>query len=195
MRGFTKIKTVRIEIEPDRAVQARGWIQEACGHGFNVIATYHKYSAPLGTDNRAELAAAASWWTSNYAGLLSTPVMYTVKADDTLSSLAARFYGDPARYSVIFRANSSLTDPGVIRVGQTLIIPARSRSFTVNLMNEWGSHSLTAREFAEAYNSAISAVRGVYTGPLIIDVPGYGQETAVAASAVKRLRDQRCQHY
>src|SRR5207244_3586080 len=59
------------------------------------------------------------------------------------------------------------------------------RSFTVNIMNEWGSHSLMAGPYAASYNAAISIIRGVYSGPLIIDVPGWAQETAVAASAVK----------
>lgn len=60
-----------------------------------------------------------------------------------------------------------------------------SGSFTVNLMNEWGDHNLTAASYASAYNTAISLVRGVYSGRIIIDIPGWGQETAVASSAVK----------
>jgi len=187
MRSHTKIKTIRIEIEPAKALQARGWIQQACGNGYAVIATYHKYTAPLGTDNRNELMAASAWWAANCTSLLSAPSMYTVKAGDTLSAIAARFYGDPSKYPVIFRANRILTNPNHIRPGQVLTIPPRSRSFTINLMNEWGSHRLTARQYAESYNAAISTIRGVYSGQLIIDVPGYAQETAVAASAVKGL--------
>lgn len=57
--------------------------------------------------------------------------------------------------------------------------------FTINLMNEWGSHSISANAYAVAYNSAISTVRQVYSGPIIIDCPGYGQETATAAAAAK----------
>jgi mannan endo-1,4-beta-mannosidase len=41
---------------------------------------------------------------------------------------------------------------------------AEAGSFTVNLMNEWGSHDVTASEYASAYNSAISTVRQVYGG-------------------------------
>lgn len=57
-------------------------------------------------------------------------------------------------------------------------------SFTINLMNEWGSHSITSNAFASAYNNAISIVRQVYGGPIIIDCPGWGQETHTAAQAV-----------
>ena len=186
MQRHLKIKTVRIEIEPDKTLQARGWIQQACGNGYKVIATYHKDKAPLGTDNRSELTAAANWWAGHYTSLLSAPAIYTIKAGDTLSAIAARYYGDPSNYPVIFQANRQiLPSSHRIRPGQTLTIPARSRSFTINIMNEWGSHRITARDFVEAYNAAIGTVRGVCSGPLIIDVPGYAQETAVAASAVK----------
>jgi mannan endo-1,4-beta-mannosidase len=61
---------------------------------------------------------------------------------------------------------------------------AAAGSFTVNLMNEWGSHNLTPVGYAEAYNRAIAVVRQVYQGPIILDCPGYGQETSVAANAV-----------
>jgi hypothetical protein len=57
--------------------------------------------------------------------------------------------------------------------------------FTVNLINEWGSHNLSSNTYALDYNSAISVVRQVYKGWIIIDCPGYGQETSVAAAAVQ----------
>lgn len=60
----------------------------------------------------------------------------------------------------------------------------------VNLMNEWGSHRLTAAAYATAYNEAIAIVREVYQGPLIIDVPGWAQEVYVAAAASKLIPDQ-----
>jgi len=130
MKQQTKIKTVRIEIEPGFVNQAKSWISQARSNGYAVIATYHKASV-LGSDNTAELNSAASWWVSNYANLSS------------------------------------------------------AGSFTINLMNEWGSHNLTANAYASAYNTAISTVRRVYSGPVIIDAPGWGQETAIAAAAAK----------
>jgi len=130
MKSYTKIKTVRIEVEPDKVSQARSWIQQAKSNGYAVIVTYHK-SAVLGSDNTAELTAAANWWKANY---------------------------------------SQLDDFG---------------SITVNLMNEWGSHNITSNAFASAYNNAISIVRQVYSGAIIVDIPGWGQETRTAADAVK----------
>ena len=128
MKQQTRIKTVRIEIEPDKVTQAKNWIAQAKSNGYTIIATYHK-SSVLGSDNTAELTAAANWWKTNYTTL--------------------------------------------------------GGGFTINLMNEWGSHNLSANSYSTAYNSAISIVRQVYGGPIIIDCPGYGQETAVAASAAK----------
>lgn len=130
MKQQSKIKTVRIEIEPGYVTQAKSWISQARSNGYAVIATYHKASV-LGSDNTAELNVAANWWVSNYATL------------------------------------------------------AASGSFTINLMNEWGSHNLTANAYASAYNNAIGIVRRVYSGPIIIDASGWGQETAIAAAAAK----------
>jgi hypothetical protein len=62
---------------------------------------------------------------------------------------------------------------------------AASGSFTVNLINEWGSHSISPATYASYYNSAISIVRQVYSGRIIIDIPGWGQETYTAYQAVK----------
>lgn len=128
MKQQTKIKTVRIEIEPDKVQQAKTWIADAKANGFAVVATYHKASV-LGSDATSELTAAANWWKTNY---------------NTLGG-----------------------------------------GFIVNLMNEWGSHNISSNSFASAYNSAISTVRQVYSGQIIIDIPGWGQETRTAADAVK----------
>jgi hypothetical protein len=47
---------------------------------------------------------------------------YTVKRGDTLSKIAAQFYGDANRYPEIARANG-ISNPSRIKVGQRLIIP------------------------------------------------------------------------
>jgi len=62
-------------------------------------------------------------------------------------------------------------------------------SFTVNLSNEWGDHSITSEDYASAYNVAIDTVRLVYSGPVICDIPGWGQETHTAADASKNIND------
>lgn len=130
MNANSKIKTVRIEIEPDKVSQAKSWISQAKSNGKTIIATYHKASV-LGSDSATELNNAGNWWKNNYS---------------TLSA---------------------------------------SGSFTVNLMNEWGSHNISASSYASACNSAISAVRSKYSGRIILDAPGWGQETATMACALK----------
>ena len=50
--------------------------------------------------------------------------VHTVEAGDTLSSIADQFYGDPAKFRIIFAANrNQLDDPDVIVPGQVLRIP------------------------------------------------------------------------
>lgn len=66
---------------------------------------------------------------------------------------------------------------------------AAAGSFTINLMNEWGSHYMTSSVYASAYNSAISIVRQVYSGTIIIDCPGWAQETRIAANASSSISD------
>ena len=62
-------------------------------------------------------------------------------------------------------------------------------SFTVNLSNEWGDHNITSEDYADAYNAAIDTVRKVYSGPIICDIPGWGQETHTAADASADITD------
>ncbi|MEO8821072.1 MAG: cellulase family glycosylhydrolase [Ginsengibacter sp.] len=132
MKQQEKIKSVRIEIEPDQVTNATRWIKEAVDSGYKVICTYHKYKV-LGSDNLSDLLDGANWWKDNYATL------------------------------------------------------AKSGNFMINMMNEWGSHNLTALNYATDYNQAIAIVRTVYNGTIIIDASGYGQETYVAANAVKGI--------
>ena len=126
MKKYPNIKTVRIEIEPNKVSEATNWIAEANSNNFVVIATYHKCEV-LGSDDATELVAAANWWKDHYQQL----------------------GGD----------------------------------FIIHLMNEWGSHNISAADYANAYNQAIEIVRTVYNGPIIIDLPGWGQEADTAAKA------------
>jgi len=63
--------------------------------------------------------------------------------------------------------------------------------FIINIMNEWGDHSITPSEYATAYNEVIPIIREVYDGPLIVDVPGFGQATEVAADAYSLFEDDQ----
>jgi nucleoid-associated protein YgaU len=50
--------------------------------------------------------------------------VYTVQPGDMLSAIADNFYGDPAKFRIIFAANrNQLDDPDVIVPGQDLRIP------------------------------------------------------------------------
>jgi LysM repeat protein len=51
---------------------------------------------------------------------------YTVQSGDTLSSIAQRFYQNPAYWPAIYQANQSqVQNPNLIQVGQVLAIPAQ----------------------------------------------------------------------
>jgi mannan endo-1,4-beta-mannosidase len=63
--------------------------------------------------------------------------------------------------------------------------------FTINLMNEWGSHNQTPTSYSNAYNRAISTLRKVYSGYVIIDIPGWGQESTTASKASPMLTDKK----
>lgn len=55
----------------------------------------------------------------------ATHQIYHVVGGDTLTKIATRFYGDSAKWDVIFEANKdTLPNPSALRVGQTLVIPA-----------------------------------------------------------------------
>jgi mannan endo-1,4-beta-mannosidase len=131
-----KIKTIRLEIEPDKVSEGRDWIKQAQDQGYSVIATYHKCAA-LGSDDTGELLAAANWWVANYAYL--------------------------------------------------------GGNFMINIMNEWGSHDLTSQAYSDSYNQAIATIRDntSYSGALIIDISGWGQEVQTAVSASSAIVDNK----
>jgi LysM repeat protein len=56
---------------------------------------------------------------------------YTVQPGDTLSSIAERYYDNPADWQWIYSANrSTIADPNVISVGEILTIPYGATSYT-----------------------------------------------------------------
>lgn len=53
-----------------------------------------------------------------------TNQIYNVVSGDTLSKIATKFYGNPAKWNSIFEANKdTLSSPDDLRAGQTLVIP------------------------------------------------------------------------
>jgi mannan endo-1,4-beta-mannosidase len=89
------------------------------------------------------------------------------------------------KYTVLGSDDTTQLDSAALWWKTNYTTLAAAGSFTINLMNEWGSHNQTPNTYATAYNAAIAIVRQVYQGPIILDCPGYGQETSVAADAVK----------
>lgn len=60
--------------------------------------------------------------------------------------------------------------------------------FTINLINEWGAHTIKAGDYAKQVNLALAKVYATsYTGKVIIDAPGYGQETYTLVQALKSI--------
>ncbi len=58
---------------------------------------------------------------------------YTVEKGDTLSSIAAKFYGDSSQWRVIYNANRDrIPDEHQLRIGQVLTIPAAGASTAVS---------------------------------------------------------------
>jgi len=141
MQSKDKIKTVRLEIEPDRVLQAVDWIRQASKAGYTIIATYHKAKI-LGSDDPAQVEQAATWWQQNYGQLIG----------------------------------------GLQRDRKGVIDSSR---LLINLINEWGSHNMTPESYAATYNAAIATIRTFYNNYIIIDIPGWGQETYTAYQACK----------
>jgi len=139
--------------------------------GFPLMQTLPKIrSARIEIEPAVPIALAASWIQqarSNGYKVIATYHKYTVLGSNNPADL-----NDAANW---WKTNYN-----------TL---AAAGSFTVNLMNEWGDHNLTATTYAAAYNNAIAIVRQVYSGPIILDCPGWGQETTVAANAAKSITD------
>ncbi|MBI5136731.1 MAG: LysM peptidoglycan-binding domain-containing protein [Nitrospirae bacterium] len=52
------------------------------------------------------------------------PTRHTVAAGDTLGTIAARYFGDPAFWETVWRANPQLTNPDRLTAGQILTIPS-----------------------------------------------------------------------
>jgi NitT/TauT family transport system substrate-binding protein len=80
--------------------------------------------APAKDRAKPEVARAALKTTPTVTGASDLPQEYTVKAGDTLSHLAARFYGSSNKWDKIYQANTkTLKNPHYIYIGQQLLIP------------------------------------------------------------------------
>jgi len=60
----------------------------------------------------------------------------------------------------------------------------------INIMNEWGGHKLSPKDYATAYNQAITTIRKVHDGILIVDIPGFGHDIEIAVAAYPMIEDK-----
>ena len=82
---------------------------------------------------------------------------YTVRSGDTLSGIARKFYGNPARWTWIYAANrSTIHNPNVIYVGEKLAIPYHAPA---------GATSYTARH-AKPQSTVLSSSAKKLSGNL-----------------------------
>ncbi len=78
-----------------------------------------------GGKNKGEAAEAGEEETNETTGGEEIPEggkTYTVQPNDTLTTIAEEFYGDPTMFDLIVDANN-LTEDTPLRVGQELVIP------------------------------------------------------------------------
>ena len=87
------------------------------------------------SDRRASTTVTEQAHTDALVRRAAQPVTrtYTVRPGDTLSAIAAKFYGSSGRWTWIFQANrAKISNPDSIYVGETLTIPFRAPSGTTS---------------------------------------------------------------
>lgn len=101
----------------------------------------HRYDAPVADHGRARLHRGATFigikvvhgwiWVTSGIGFVPEAAVavhaevYTVQANDNLSTIAQRYYGIAERRHDIYEANKVVigADPNLLQVGQRLLIP------------------------------------------------------------------------
>lgn len=106
--------------------------EDAKNQIWNAIKTVPDWRNDIVADIKVvpQAAAAAAAGAGAGAPAASAPAAttYTVQPGDTLSKIARQHLGDANAYMAIFNANrDQLTDPDMIRPGQTLKIPPRAQ--------------------------------------------------------------------
>ena len=105
---------------PDQAALEKIVLCAGNQHGIGKVDCQITIAAPA-----ASAAPAAGGDSATAAAALAPSEFYTVKSGDTLGKIAKQFYGNAAKYPLIFEANKPmLSDPDKIYPGQNLRIPA-----------------------------------------------------------------------
>jgi nucleoid-associated protein YgaU len=104
---------------PDQAALEKIVLCAGNQHGIGKVDCQITIAAPA-----ASAAPAAGGDSANTAAASAPSEFYTVKSGDTLGKIAKQFYGNAAKYPLIFEANKPmLSDPDKIYPGQSLRIP------------------------------------------------------------------------
>jgi len=119
-----------VSLSPDRqwvqvqlSEQLMGWVSTQF-----VLEAHLLPSAPTATSTPLVLPSAersTPATTATPLRLFTTQITHRVDADDTLASIALRYYQDQSRWQLIYEANREIIgdDPNAIPVGAELVIP------------------------------------------------------------------------
>ena len=108
-------------------------IKEESAQGFDVVASvklkqYREYgtkTCTISTDSGKTTASVQNSRPAENSPAPATNQTYTVKEKDCLWKIAKFFYGDGAKYTVIYNANKDkIKNPNLIYPGQVFVIPA-----------------------------------------------------------------------
>jgi uncharacterized surface protein with fasciclin (FAS1) repeats len=106
---------------------------------------------------------------------------YVVQADDWLSKIAAKFYGDPLAYAAIVEATNAagtpydaIEDPDVIEVGQVLCIPEEAHGGMAEVKSD------TIVDIAVADGRFTTLVTALQAAELVETLQGEGPFTVFA---------------
>lgn len=124
LKGNAELKDDPIDVlQSGGNVVLRGAVDSQ--HEFNLAVKLAQESGATEVDtSKLEIhTGAKSRFAAEHPGYVNTPdEFYTVKAGDSLSAIAQKFYGDASKYTAIAKANG-ISNPDLIQVGQKLQIP------------------------------------------------------------------------
>lgn len=109
---------------PDQAALEKIVLCAGNQHGIGKVDCRITIAAPAVAAPPATAAAGASSGKAAAPAATAPSAFYTVKSGDTLGKIAKEYYGNAAKYPLIFEANKPmLSDPDKIYPGQSLRIP------------------------------------------------------------------------
>jgi LysM repeat protein len=127
--------------------------------------------ALVATAPQAQAAVSMSTKATTVAGQVHTDALvqhsqpanrtYTVRPGDTLSSIAQRFYGNPADWAWLYHVNSSVVhNPNSIYVGEVLKIPADPPANAAHYAPKHAKHAKTSAATSTTLTSSTTKLSG-----------------------------------